>query len=183
LGFIKGIASLFSTPSRGILSSKDEYYIERLATLENQIQRGDDFYGAWLSVERDHLLKDADYAIPNVILGLLFMNGINVEVDLERAQDHFNRSIDLGSNFAYKYLGVLAIRRGHKGVGHMFIEKGAGLGDPEAMMMLGVYYVHEITDDGGEPDYKKARQYFSSAARMGHDRARQNLAAMDARGL
>jgi TPR repeat protein len=46
------------------------------------------------------------------------------------------------------------------------MEKAVSLGDPEAMVMLGYYYVYEITLEGGQPDYKRARNLFQKAAQM-----------------
>jgi len=160
----------------------DEYYLEELARIENQLRRNDDFYGAWLDDEREKLIIDTRFAIPNVILGLIYMVGINVSIDIEKAENYFYESIKLGSPFAYKYLSVIENGRGNKERANEYIEKAVSLGDPEAMVMLGFYYVHEIKLEGGQPDYKRARNLFQKAARMGHDAAIQNLSAMNERG-
>ncbi len=163
--------------------SSEENYVQQLAIIENQIKNNDDFYGHWLESSRAKLIADSGLAIPNVILGLIYMNGIHVAEDYNKAESYFKRSIELGVPFAYKYLWVIEIKRGNKEKGEEYMEKGVSAGDPEAMVMLGFYYVHEITiHEGGQPDYKRARSLFEKAARMGHEGAIQNLKIMDQRG-
>ncbi len=170
-------------PTGGLIKLGDEYYIEKLARLENQLRHNDDFYGHWLDTERAELLADTRFAIPNVILGLIYMNGIHVDSDIEKAERYFTASIKLGSPFGYKYLGAIESRQGNRAKGNEYIEKAVSLGDPEAMVMLGFYYVHEITLEGGQPDYKRARGLFKKAARMGHAAAIQNIELMNQRGV
>lgn len=167
----------------GLLATKDDYYIGRLASIENQLKNGDDFYGAWLDNERESLLRDVAHPLPNVILGLIYMVGINTNIDADKAEKFFKKSIELDSPFAHKYLAVLENGRGNRARGTEHMEKAIQLGDSEAMQMLGVYYVHEITLEGKEPDFKRARELFSMAAKLGHDGAKQNLHQMNLRGV
>ena len=152
--------------SGGLIKLGDEYYIGELARLESQLLRNDDFYGSWLDDERAILKNDTRFAIPNVILGLIYMVGVHVNVDIDKAESYFHESIKLGSPFAYKYLSVIENGRGNKQKGSEYMEKAVSLGDPEAMVMLGYYYVYEITLEGGQPDYKRARNLFQKAAQM-----------------
>lgn len=161
----------------------DQQYIPKLALLERQLMDGDDFYGHWLEAERNRILADTKFAIPNIILGLIYQTGIHVPKDVDKAESFFLSSIKLGCPLAYKYLAAIENGRGNKERGMKYIEKGISLGDSDAMAMLGLYYVYEITLEGGKPDYKRARKLFKKAANMGHQGAKKNLELMDQRGL
>lgn len=167
----------------GQIKLGDDYYIEDLARIENQLRSNDDFYGDWLDDKRAALVADARFAIPNVILGLIYLRGIHVAADIDKANNYFLESIRLGSPLSYKYLSVIENMQGNKEKAKEYMDKAVSLGDAEAMVMLGFYYLHEITLEGGHSDYTRARDLFQKAAKMGHHAAIQNLDAMNARGI
>lgn len=167
----------------GVIKLGDNYYYEDLARIENQLRSNSDFYGDWLDDKRVGLIADARFSIPNVILGLIYLNGIHVAVDIDKAKGYFHEAIRLGSPFSYKYLSVIENIQGNAEKAKEYMDKAVSLGDAEAMVMLGFYYLHEITLEGGQSDYKRARDLFQKAAKMGHHAAIQNLDAMNARGV
>jgi len=174
----KGMDS--SSRKGGRLSNKDEHYLMQLAKIESQLRHKDDFYGSWMDREREELIRDADHALPNVILGLIYLAGIHVNADPDKAKQYFLKSIKLGSPFAYKYLAVIENGSGNSEQGSLYMEKAISLGDPEAMMMLAVYLQYEIVSEGKPPNLKRARELYTMAAKMGHEGAKHNLKLMDA---
>ena len=160
----------------------EEDYIDLLAKTENLIKQNDDFYGFILEGERAKLEGATHLSVPNLILGLIYLVGINVSRNPNKAANYFNRSIELGTGFADKYLGALEGQRNNRKKSLEYLEKGVSFGDPDAMLMLGYYYAYEITLEGGQPDNKKARVLYQKAANMGHEGAKQNIAYMDEDG-
>ncbi len=170
-----------------IVSSIDAALINKLALLESELRNNGDFYGFLLDREREEILSHPESSIANVILGLIYLHGINVSIDIKLSEIFFHKSIRLGCPFAYKYLAVIEItEKANKEKGLKYMLDGVKTGDEEAMLITGAYYA--ITEEyldiraGESPDMKKAVYYWEMAANLGHSGAEQNLVIARSQG-
>ncbi len=135
-------------------------------------------------LKKEHMQKE-------LLLGLQYYRGHDVEQDYAKAVEHLQKAADLGDADAHYYLGdcyyngqgvaqdyTKAYEYYAKAV--EYFQKAADQGDAAAQNSLGFCYEH---GHGVEKDLTKAAEYYQKAADQGHAVAKENLEALEQLGI
>lgn len=94
-------------------------------------------------------------------LGKIYMQGLGVPVDLDRAANYFSKGVQAGDMKAPRYLGLLAQMQDDDATAFKWFTEGAEAGDITSQFYLGRCY--EI-GAGVTQDYTQAMRWYQAAA-------------------
>ncbi|EGB07290.1 hypothetical protein AURANDRAFT_64980 [Aureococcus anophagefferens] len=110
-------------------------------------------------------------------LGTLYDNGSGVKLDKKKAERLYRAAADRGDAFAQNNLGALLDTEKKFEEAFRYYTLAANQGETFAENSLGCCY---LWGEGTEVDVGKARYWFERAAAKGHEKARGNLAELNA---
>ena len=106
-------------------------------------------------------------------LGYLYHHGQGVEKDIDKAEVWYVNASDLGHPKAMIALGRLAMQTGQGEEALEHFNDAAGLGEPEAVFLIGKLYE---AGNGVDASSERASEYFIEAANLGDAKAQYRLA-------
>lgn len=155
----KQILSVFQKSSQIISSS----------TVENLYEKFNEF---------NYIVNLADKNDPVALnkLGKMYENGINFEMDLNKALQYYGKAANLNYSKAQKNLGVLMQKMANNdfkklAIGASFLKQSAEQGDIRGMAVYGVALMN---GNGVRTDFKKAEKYLKNAADLGDSNSQVN---------
>jgi TPR repeat protein len=110
-------------------------------------------------------------------LGTLYENGSGVKLDKKKAERLYRAAADRGDAIAQNNLGALLDTEQKFEEAFRYYTLAANQGETLAENSLGCCY---LWGEGTEVDVGKARYWFERAAAKGHEKARGNLAELNA---
>ena len=123
--------------------------------------------------------QDAAHVEASRRMGVMYLEGIHVEQNCEKAEELLALAADAGDTDACCRLGVMILEdqcRNHdSGQARMYLEKAANAGVAEAMFRTGVIYGAGTLV---RQDYSSALHYIFQAALKGHKEACNKVGAM-----
>ncbi len=157
-------------------SRVDSLLIIQFKQIEDLLLNQSDFIGIFGSEDRRALETacesgSSNYACLN--LALLYMYGINIDRDIERAERLLKKACASNALPAYRYLALIEDEiKGDIDKAVSYLRKGVEMGDSGAMTNLGIYF---MTGRGVELNEGKAIELWKKAANLGEERASINL--------
>ncbi|WP_319530861.1 tetratricopeptide repeat protein [uncultured Cohaesibacter sp.] len=143
--------------------NEEPHAAEQLARiyLEGEDGVAADFTAARLWAQKS---ANAGEARGLLYLGKIWMEGLGVSKDLDKALGYFQQADMVGDMKSARYIGLIALERHENAKAVHWFEKGANAGDITSQYYLGRAYQ---TGDGIAQDFTTALKWYTTAATRG----------------
>lgn len=131
------------------------------------------------SVERLERLWREGHPFAAYLLGKLYRDGMEVPVDLSKAEEWFRISAEAGNNLSAYALGKMLLEQNRIQEALSWLDRAAAHGSSYAMYRLGKLY---LSGEAVEKNMDTAIEYFTAAAELGNQYAQYALGKLYLQG-